>query len=117
MHSEVTSDLFNIAARLKSINKDYRVFWNNRDNRFEIHTHSLEFTVKELDERVLEHAQRTRKENADAIEQEVNEHNAVIASSAKQSIARVNIALADMMDYAAKTSHSVIFTKNNIKEF
>ena len=119
MLSEVTGDLLDVAKRLGEINRDYRVFWNNRLMRYEVHTRALEFVVPydKLDTRTLEYAFKTRRENADAIETEINEHNAAVEKAALQSLEHASIALEDMLTYANRASHPVLFTKNYLKEF
>ena len=116
MYSEVTGDLFCIASQLKQINENYRVFYNNRDGRFEVHTNGLEFVVPyaELDSRTLDYARKTRRENAEVIEAEIGEHNRVIASKAKQSMDKAMITLADMLDFASKKGGDVTFAKTTV---
>ena len=117
MYTEVTSDLFCIAQQLKQINEDYRVFWNNRDERFEVFTPpTLAFVVpfERLDQRTLDYARKTRKQNADLIEQEIAAHNADIENQAKRTLEQARIRLEDMLDYASKTSHPVTFSKRSL---
>ena len=116
---EITRDLFCITQRLKQINPAYRVFWNNRAARFEVHTsnnpnaHTFGFIVpyERLDSRTLDYAQRTRKQNADALEAEINAHNAETQASVLKVLYKAEGQLADMLDYACKTSRDVTFSK------
>jgi len=163
MLREVTSDLFGIAKRLRLVNKAYRVFWNGKRGRYEVHTikttppptavppskegskflssnkqeilgksekeikspfcregrDGLAFVVPydTLDCRTLEYARKTRVENADVIEAEINAHNANLEQSARKSFEHANLRLEDMLRYAKHAGHSVNFTKNYIKEF
>jgi hypothetical protein len=128
MYSEITCDLLCIAKRLKNINPVYRVFFNNRETRYEVHTCALRerpsaFTIgfvipfETLDERTLDYAFLTRKENFDALQREIETSDSDIKASAQKSLAAANTALRDMLEYANKANHTVIFTKNLIKEF
>ena len=114
MLSEVTSDLFDIVGRLKAVNSGYRVFWNGMRERFEVHTTGLEFIVpfEILDERTVLHAMKTRRENQDAIELEVETNNAKIESSAQRELDSEMRRLGDMFRYAgSRTGHEVNFGK------
>jgi len=129
----IVSDVHNIANRLKRINPKYHVFRNTAAGRVEVHTSTrpcalslraagnwtpasnatLEFVVPfdELDERTLQHAQKTRIENFDVLEAEAASVNADIQTSAQRSAAHQSAALHDMMQYAGSQPHEVIFTK------
>ncbi len=79
---EICNDLFDIAARLKSINDGYRVFFNKDKQRFEVHDVnckplSLAFVVPydELDSRTVDYALFTRVENAENVFKQVEESN------------------------------------------
>ena len=80
---EITNDLFDIASRLKSINENYKVYYNAQTDKFEVHDTSrphgntLAFVVPyaELDARTLTFALFTRVENAKKIFNEVEDHN------------------------------------------
>jgi len=121
---KVTRDLFRIAQRLKHINPNYKLFWNSKFQRYEVRGGTggnapLEFVVpyKELDERTLEHARRTRKQNDFALEMEIARHNEGIEKSAMKSMEIEAERLADMLAFALRTGRDVAFTKNYIKEF
>jgi len=116
---EVTRDLFCIAKRLKHINKDYRVFYNDKAARFEVHTKQLEFVVPydRLDARTLEHARRTRKQNDAQIEAEITKHNNDIQTSAQKKMNGLRRDLEDKLTYAMRAGHEVNFTKDYVKEF
>jgi septal ring factor EnvC (AmiA/AmiB activator) len=111
--------MFNIEERLKHINKDYRVVRNNRLDRWEVHTKELEFVVPydKLDSRVLEHARRTRKQNSDSLEREIDTHNQGIEKAAVEKRQLLQNDLEDMLGFALRTGHTVSFTKDYVKEF
>jgi hypothetical protein len=119
MFTEIKDDLFDIVRRLKEVDAGYRIFWNNKSARWEVHQGegrpdalSMCFVVPyaELDERTVEHARRTRFENLDDIEREIGAHNSAIEQSARRAAENSSAILADMMDYAASVSHEVVFT-------
>ncbi|MDR0462435.1 MAG: hypothetical protein LBG88_03870 [Christensenellaceae bacterium] len=127
MYGKVTCDLFNIAERLKKINRDYRLYRNNRDMRFEVHGGkartpsgwTLAFVVpfERLDARVLDYALRTRKQNYTQIEHEIARHNDAIQKSIFANLENKKQDLEDMLTFATRTGRTVLFTKNYTKEF
>jgi len=117
--TKVTKDLFGIADRILKINPRYRVFYNNCQTRFEVHTDQLEFVVPydRLDSRTLDYARETRVQNADFIEKEIHEHNQRISRSCKDNLEKSAIDLKQRLAYAYRTGRPVAFTKNYVKEF
>ena len=96
---KIYHDLFHIAERILQIDPFYEIFWNGEYERFEVNWHGkLAFVVPfdALDVRTLEYTKRTRRENADDIEREIDEANASIF----QEQAKKNQALkAKIKDY------------------
>ena len=78
---KIYHDLFHIAERILQIDPFYEIFWNGKFERFEVFWHGkLAFVVPfdVLDVRTLVYAQKTRRENADDIEREIDEGNAAV---------------------------------------
>ena len=78
---EITNDLFDISCRLRSVNEQYRLYYNTQKARFEVHnadTHALEFVVpySELDARTVEYARYTSVTNADTVLEDIEKNNA-----------------------------------------
>lgn len=81
--TEVTNDLFDVAQRLKSVNPNYKVYYNPQTDKFEVHDvskpcgNTLTFIVpyNELDARTIDFALFTRVENAEKLFRDVEEHN------------------------------------------
>ena len=76
----ITDDLYDVAARLKSVKESYVVYYNIDKERFEVHDgvrKCLEFVVPydELDARTVEYARYSRVENAKRIFEEVEAYN------------------------------------------
>lgn len=78
----ITNDLYDIAARLRTINDGYRVFRNNALNRYEVHDvaqhgNTLAFVVPyhELDARTIDYALYTRRQNADNVLADIEKNN------------------------------------------
>ena len=126
MLTAVKDDLFRIAKRLRFINRDYRLFFNNKYHRFEVHNTehpggalSLCFVVPfdRLDQRTLDYAHRTRVENFDDLEAEIGRHNRELENSAGQSMTRSGAQLHDMMQFAASQMHEVVFHGGQHKWF
>lgn len=86
----ITNDLFDIAARLKSVNADYVLYYNAVGLRYEVHDRSgLAFAVPydELDARTVEYAYETSVQNADEIFAEIERSNDIITKNKIRSIA------------------------------
>jgi len=138
---QINRDLFRIGERLKKINPAYRVFYNNRARRYEVHTvkspdavgvtpftkggfrgrekTNFEFIIpyETLDCRTLDYALKTRRQNAHQIEQEINANNESVKQSASRKMEQATIELEDMLAYSMRAGHTVNFTRNYLKEF
>ena len=80
---EITNDLFDIAWRLRSVNDDYRLYYNASKGRYEVHSaqdNSLSFVVPydELDARTVEYARYTSVSNADMVLSDIETNNSKI---------------------------------------
>ena len=78
---EITNDLFDIAMRLRSVNEQYRLYYNTQKRRYEVrnsNTFALEFVVPydELDARTVEYARYTSVSNAEQIFSDIEQNNA-----------------------------------------
>ena len=76
----ITDDLYDVAARLRSIKDSYALYYNAKLSRYEVHDsakHLLEFVVPydELDARTVEYARYSRIENAKRIFEEMEAYN------------------------------------------
>ena len=77
----VKDDLFHVAKRLRQIDSRYRVYFNRRIFRFEIHVQGamqIALPFDRLDERSVEYVRKTRVENLDALTKEIELDNAKI---------------------------------------
>ena len=88
---EITNDLFDIANRLRSVNENYRLYYNTHKSRYEVRnsaTDTLEFVVPygELDARTVEYARYTGVQNAKALLAEIERNNAKVE---KQQISQL----------------------------
>ena len=95
-------DLFHIAERILQIDPCYQVFWNGERERYEVFWHGkLAFIVPfdALDVRTLTYAQRTRRENADDIEREIDEGNAAIFQEQNKKIQALKVQIKDYVKY------------------
>lgn len=82
MLRQIENDLFGIASRLKSIDRDYKVFFNCKKKRFEIHntrqcgnTLSLVVPFNELDSRTVELVRHTSSSRMEEILAEIQISN------------------------------------------
>ena len=116
---KVTDDLFGIARRLLHINPKYVVFWNNKTERYEVHTDRLEFIVPydHLDGRTLEYAEKTLVRNADIIDKEITAHNDNIVKDGEKLLADADVEFEEYMRIAYRAGRAVTLGKNTMKEF
>lgn len=99
---KIYHDLFHIAERILQIDSFYEIFWNSELERFEVFWHGkLAFVVPfdALDVRTLTYAQRTRRENADDIEREIDEKNAAIFQEQAKKIQAMKAKIKDYVKY------------------
>lgn len=76
----ITNDLYDISARLRAINDDYRLYYNGEKRRYEVHSAkrcALQFVVPydELDARTVAYAMYSRVENADTVFRDIERNN------------------------------------------
>ena len=89
-------DLFKISNRIKDIDPQYeirgnKVFWRGKFafvNPFDY-----------LDERLLVYTRKTRRENADEIEREIDEANAKIERDKQKNISELKTKIKDYVKY------------------
>lgn len=81
----INNDLYDVAARLKSVNDNYRVYYNALSCKYEVHDASrqgdaLAFVVPydELDCRTVEYARYTSVARADKLFDEIEKHNKLL---------------------------------------
>lgn len=75
----VKHDLFDIAKRVKSIDRRYELFFNRKKNRYEIYANGamqIALPFERLDARTLRYARETRLENLNKLIAEIEECNA-----------------------------------------
>lgn len=118
--TKVTHDPFDIVNRIKKINPRYVVYWNDAREKFEVRTGKIyAFTVPydTLDARTLDYARKTRIENIDAIEREIEKQNRANEIKCEKDETEKEYELRKMLTFANRMGHNVTFTKNFIKEF
>ena len=85
----ITHDLFDIAKRLKGMDRRYKLFFNRKKNRYEIYANGamqMALPFERLDARTLSYARKTRLENLEKIIAEIEKENARIEiENAKRS--------------------------------
>lgn len=99
---KIYHDLFHIAERILEIDPFYEIYWNGEKARFEVHWHGkLAFVVPFdcLDVRTLAYTKRTRRENADEIEREIDEGNAAIFQEQAKKVAALKAQIKDYVKY------------------
>lgn len=80
---EVDSDCLDIVKRIKAIDEDYFVVFNQNNQTFELHSRTqygdsycLTFPYDTLDERVVDFVLKTRVQNSDKLFEEMEKENA-----------------------------------------
>ena len=79
---EVSNDLFDISARIKSIDEYYKIYFNGDTRRFELHntrkkpTFQLAFPFTRLDKRALDYTLESAIKNKEFILKKIEEYNA-----------------------------------------
>jgi hypothetical protein len=83
----IVNDLFDIADRLKEIDSSYLVLFNTNTKKYEVHStlqgqSSLCFIVPfdKLDARTIDYAKKTRVQNLEKLETEIEENNKKISA-------------------------------------
>ena len=82
MKIRISQDVYNIAKRIKNINRDYYVVYDTSRQNFEIHnsnqvgsTYCLTIPYNQLDERVLKLVRETQSANIDEILEQIENDN------------------------------------------
>ncbi len=99
---KICHDLFNISDRIKKIDRDYQIFRNAEKNRFEVYWRgkfSFVIPFDVLDERTLFYTKKTRRENADDIERDIDEGNQKIEMERQKNIEKVKAKIKDYVKY------------------
>lgn len=78
---EVRDDMFGIAGRIKSIDANYKIYFNGDTHRYELHnarsnpTYQLTFPYSSLDKRAVDYTLKSAIANREKILKEIEEHN------------------------------------------
>lgn len=86
---EIKQDVFDIAWRIRQIDSDYKLYYNQKQKRYEVHSHfGLEVVVPypSLDTRTISHIIKTRLENREKLICEIEENNERIEREQRQKI-------------------------------
>ena len=89
---EIKDDLFDISSRIKSIDENYKIYFNGGTCRYELHNSSKSptfqavFPYASLDKRALDFARQTAVENKDLILAEIDAHNARLEKQRQDNI-------------------------------
>ena len=78
---EIKDDLFDISSRIKSIDENYKIYFNRGTCRYELHNSSKTpsfqaiFPYATLDKRALDFARESSIQNKERILAEIDAHN------------------------------------------
>jgi len=111
----ITHDMFRISERVKKIDKDYFILFNNKNNKFEVHhknqrggTYCLTCPYDRLDSRLLDYVLRTSSNNSVLLMKEIEKHNYELEKNSEQNRNDyVNNSLKQIYDYASVSSKTI----------
>ena len=90
MYLKIKRDVYNIAKRIKKIDKNYYIVYNTSTLKFEIHCknqigspYCLTLPYDELDERALKYVRSTQIANMDEILEKLEYDNQLVESAEK----------------------------------
>lgn len=78
---EIKDDLFDIANRIKSIDADYKIYFNGDTKSYELHnaksypSYQLTFPYKTLDKRAVDYTLKSEVKNKERILKEIEQQN------------------------------------------
>lgn len=113
----ITDDLHDIAKRLCEIDIEYSLYRNHQYDRYEVwwrDKFSFVIPFDLLDERTLSFTRQTRRENADKIEQDINESNERLEQDRQNKLTELEYKLTDMLRYANTKEYEVTFGKEQL---
>lgn len=105
MRVRITNDVYNIANRIKDIDKGYYVLYDTSRGNFEIHhshqadtTYCVTLPYKTLDERALNYVLHTRVDNIENIIEDIDRENMRQENAEKTRVlSQFNDSLSDML--------------------
>ena len=89
---EIKDDLFDISSRIKSIDENYKIYFNRGTCRYELHnssktpTFQAVFPYTALDIRALDFARQSSIKNKELILAEIDAHNARLEKQRQDEI-------------------------------
>lgn len=105
----IKNDVFNIANRLKQINKNYFILYNKNTKKFEVHFKNLKSTLqliipyKFLDKRTVDLVQKSRIENNKKLLKELEEHNYKLEQNKTKKLQQeLNFKVTETLNYIKK---------------
>ncbi len=90
---QVTRDLYDISRRIREIDRFYRIMFDCRSEKFEVHnlrqagnTYCLTVPFDRLDERTLTLVRKTRVARAEDVFKDIEKHNHVVEKSLQDDV-------------------------------
>ena len=89
---EIKDDLFDISSRIKSIDENYKIYFNRGTCRYELHNSSKTpsfqavFPNTALDKRALDFARQSLIKNKELILAEIDAHNARLERQRQETL-------------------------------
>lgn len=86
---KITDDVFDVARRIKDVNEEYELFYDNKQRRFAVYVRNkLEITLPydSLDKRSVDYVLKTQIKNIERIQYEIDEHNRRLMRARKANL-------------------------------
>ena len=99
---EIKDDLFDVSSRIKSIDENYKIYFNGGTCRYELHnaqkTPSFQavFPYSTLDKRALDFARQSSIKNKELIIAEIDAHNERLEQQRKSRLIQDTIGKLDI---------------------
>lgn len=93
MKIKIENDVYDIANRIKQLDRNYEIYFNTSKNQYEVHntaqidgTYCLSVPYSILDERTLKLTRETTSANMDLILNQINNNNQIKENAEMRSI-------------------------------
>ncbi len=90
---EILNDVFFINDRLKEIDENYKIYFNSKKNKFEIHnigqvgdSYCLTVPFQYLDERTINFVKQTLAINSEKLFDEIDKNNQILKERSEKNI-------------------------------
>lgn len=120
----VTSNVYDIPARLKELNRDFFIMYNGINGKFEVHNSSLGFDTlecvlpfDELDARTISYVRERMNLEAEKLAREIEEYNERLVQKNKEEVVdKANYKMREAFNYLKNNSKTDSIPREVIEE-